>query len=320
MRFLKEVIVRHVRSRPLRMTVGDGSSTAKSDNTEFDNETFKNHESRDEYVVDSDSDSEWLLTESANQNLQKRNLLFGRSSSLIEIDGDWLKAVYKSGLYDFLKSNAGGSNSNQTAKDTCNRLSTFISWVLKNILKLDDLSHNHSNVLLTVLELIVKNPQNLGYYMDYLTKRNVSPSTKLTVLCQLKKCSLWSILYCPTGITVDQNCFDKICRNIYRALSKENRIRIQDRGNLDNLIKLRRWPTGGYPELRAHVLNGGCDFMDNLLVSINSGEALKSSDYCKLIRVLASLMYVTSHQGRPNALKRLRLVNSLLRHTIYLNL
>jgi len=277
------------------------NSASKPDNAEID-------ESSDEYLDrdsnSSESSSEWHLSESANPKSPKKNRLYSRSDSLFEIDGDWSKAIFKSGLYAFLKTNAGGNNSNQNARNTCRRLASFISWVLKS----KDSCYSPTNPLLTIMELLVRTPQNLGKYVDFLSHRKASPSTKLTVLCQLKKCSLWARLYCPVGISYDQSCFDKVCGNIYRVCSKQNRLRIQDRGNLDNLISDKRWPEGGYAELREHVLKGGCDFMDRLLFSVSNGEALKSSDYCRLIRVLVTLMYLTSHQGRPNALDQLRLI------------
>ena len=237
-------------------------------------------------------------------------MLFGRINSLFEIDYTyWTKQLYEAGLYDFLISNAGGSNSDNSAKVTCHRLSSYISWVVK-FLSDTKINENTSyflmNPLFTTAELLVKNPQYLGNYMDYLGDQNASPSTKLTILGQLKKCALWSSLFSPVSTFSDQISFEQVCRNLYKACAKQNRIRIQDRGNLDNLVASMRWPVGGYAELRDHVLKGGCEFMDSLLLSVNNGLVLKSSEYCRLLRILITLMYLTSHQGRPNALRRLK--------------
>lgn len=259
---------------------------------------------------DSESDSEWLPFEEEQQILPKKRLLFGRSNSLFEIDyAHWSKQFYEAGLYDFLISNAGGSNSDNSAKVTCHRLSSYISWVVKflgNTKINENASYFPTNPLFTTAELLVKNPRYLGKYMDYLGDQNASPSTKLTILGQLRKCALWSSLFSPVGTFSDQISFEQVCRNLYKACAKQNRIRIQDRGNLDNLVASMRWPVGGYAELRDHVLKGGCEFMDSLLLSVNNGLVLKSSEYCRLLRILITLMYLTSHQGRPNALRKLK--------------
>jgi hypothetical protein len=208
-------------------------------NTEVDREIFQSDES-DHQILDSDSNSEWDLSESESENPPESNKLFSRSNSIFEIDGDWLKSINKSGLFDFLKTNAGGTNSNRTARDTCSKLASFISWVLSQIIESNNSCYSPSDALLTAIELLVKNPQNLGEYFDYLTYQNAKPSTKLTVLCQLKKCHLWCVLHSPIGTIYDQYSFDKICCNIYRACAKQNRLRILDRGNLDNLIRVKR--------------------------------------------------------------------------------
>jgi hypothetical protein len=226
--------------------------------------------------------------------------------SLFEKDNDWIKAFCRAGLLEFLRTNAGGNNSENLAKTTCNRLSAYIHWVIHFFVKDHDFSCILSNPLSTVMELLVKNPQYIGEYIEYLGRQNASPSTKLTVLCQLKKCALWSTLFSPLGTKYDHNCFDKVCRNVFKACSKQNKLRIQERGNIDSLIKSKRWPPGGYAELREHVLKGGCDFMDGLLFSVSNGGVLKKSDYCRFLRVIITLMYLTSHQGRPNALKQLK--------------
>jgi len=298
MRFLKDVVGKRRSQHPLRSVIHE-TIPSNANNTTMYTQAV-------ERIVDSDSDSEWLPSENVRQNLSKRNCLFGRSKSLFDNHDEWLKGLYNAGLYKFLRTNAGGNNSKQCAKITCRRLSTFIGWVLKFSIKCRDFPVNPTNPLSTVMEVLIKNPQYVGKYIEYLGCQNASPSTKLTVLCQLKKCALWSALFSPKGTNNDQICFDKVCRNVYKACAKQNRIRIQERGNLDNLIKIRRWPTGGYAELREHVLKGGCKFMDGLIFSVENGGALKASDYCRLLRVLITLMYLTSHQGRPNALKQLK--------------
>lgn len=300
MRFLKVVTGKRSSQRPLR-SVMHGVVPSSANITA----NVANVEAGD-LSAESDSDLEWLPSEYVQQNLSKRNCPFSRSKSLFDNNDVCLKELYKAGLYDFLRTNAGGNNSKQCAKITCHRLSTFIGWVVKFCAKSHDFSCMSTNPLLTVLELLIKNPQYVGEYIEYLDNQNASPSTKLTVLCQLKKCALWSMLFSPAGTNYDQNCFDKVCRNVYKACSKQNRIRIQERGNIDNLIKNKRWPPGGYAELREHVLKGGCDFMDGLFFSVTNGGVLKRSDYCRLLRVIITLMYLTSHQGRPNALKRLK--------------
>lgn len=152
---------------------------------------------------DSESDSEWpSLVEQSNS--PRKKMLFGRSHSLFENDAQWTNELYKkAGLYEFLKTNAGGNISNNNAKTTCYRLSSFITWVIKilgvNEGQFDTSSYIPTNPLLTVMELLVKNPSYLGNYLNYLASRNASPSTQLTVLCQLKKCALWSLLFSPIG-------------------------------------------------------------------------------------------------------------------------
>lgn len=306
MRFLKASIVRHINHHRLRNVVHK-PVTINSSKLEYinDHEAESSASEASFASVDSELDSEWLPSDCEQRTLPKRNRLFGRSGSLFKKDIDWINAFYRAGLFEFLRTSAGGGNSEQLAKITCHRLSSYIHWVINVLVKCDDTASMITDPLFAVMELLVKNPQYVGKYMDFLSSQNASPSTQLTVLCQLKKCALWSTLFSPKNISYNQICFDKVCRNLYKACAKQNRIRIQDRGNLDNLINCKRWPKGGYIELREHVLNGGCEFMDNLLASINNGYVLKKTDYCRFLRVLLTLMYLTSHQGRPNALSKL---------------
>jgi hypothetical protein len=221
MRFLKDVNLKPIRRQPLRSFI--------------QRERYHNESVEYSGVV--------LLPEA---RVLKKKGLFGRCNSLFHIDLDWIEAFYNAGLYSFLRTDAGGSNSPRNSKITCHRLSSYISWVLETHI---DSNYSHyipTNALLTVMELLVKNPQYVGGFMDFLTSQYASPSTKLTILCQLKKCATWSMLFCPVESKCDQHCFDRICQNIYRACSKQNRLRILRRGNLDILMKSKRWPEGGH--------------------------------------------------------------------------
>lgn len=324
MRFLKAIIRGHINRYPLR-DIFHKHATTNSSISENIHEHDESSASEASFSsVDNNLDTEWLPSDCEGSHsetkllsteekddldceprtLPKRNRLFGRSGPLFKKNTDWVKAFLRAGLFKFLRSSAGGDNSKQLATITCNRLSSYINWVITFHIKCDDKSIMINDPLWAVMELLVKEPQYIGKYMDFLTSQNASPSTKLTVLCQLKKCALWSTLFSPKNTSYNQNCFDIVCRNVSRACAKQNRIRIQDRGNLDNLIKCKRWPKGGYVELRELVLQD-CKFMDELSASVNNGNILKKSDYCKLLRILLSLMYLTSHQGRPNAFKKL---------------
>ena len=243
-----------------------------------------------------------------NRNRNREHLLFGRTNSLFEKrDNKYINIFRNAGLYRFLKTEAGGKNNSKNALLTCKRLASYVIWILSKKGVGDKTSYENKNtreVIRTVLDLLIKKPQYIGEYMEYLTFRNATPSTKLSIMNHLKKCALWAMLSAPFDLSTELHCFEKICKNICRSCKRQNSLRIQNRGNLDYLKKKKRWPEGGYSELLNHVLRS-CKFVDELAVNVANEVDIKKSDYCRLLRVLIALLYLTSHQGRPNAIKML---------------
>lgn len=237
----------------------------------------------------------------------RENLLFGRTKSLFEKnDGRDVHMLRKAGLIKFLKTEAGGNNSTKNALLTCKRLASYIIWVRRNKQKGvgDKTSYDKEEVTCNVLNLFQKQPQYIGEYMDHLTFQNATPSTKLSIINHFRKCALWAMISAPIALTTELHCFEKICKNICRSCKRQNSLRIQNRGNLDYLKEKKRWPKGGYAELSNHVLNS-CKFIDELAVKVRNGVHITKTEYCRLLRVLIALLYLTSHQGRPNAIKKL---------------
>jgi hypothetical protein len=264
----------------------------------------QNNTSRKDYT----KDSNWLtgIDKKARKNV---DLLFGRTNSLFEHNDDNLiQIIRNAGLFNFLITEAGGSNDPVNALLTCKRLASYVIWIVNkkqeawNNSEVDYL--NHDDVSRTVLDLLLRNPQYIGEYIVDLTARNATPSTKLNILNHLKKCALWAMLSSPFNLTYELHCFEKICKNIGRSCKRQNVLRIQNRGNLDYLLKNGRWPKGGYMELINLVLSS-CKFIDDLAVTVRNDIFLKKSDYCRLLRILVALLYLTSHQGRPNAINNL---------------
>jgi len=243
----------------------------------------------------------------------RERLLFGRTNSLFEKNDEKYVNIFRNaGLFRFLKTEAGGKNSSKNALLTCKRLAAYVIWILKPNYACDNRSfdnnnNNNGDLIRKVLGLLLKTPQYIGEYMEHLTIQNATPSTKLSIINHFRKCVLWAMLSTPIDLTTELHCFEKVCKNICRSCKRQNSLRIQNRGNLDYLMETKRWPKGGYSELSNHVLRS-CKFIDELVVNVGNNAYLNKSDYCKLLRILIALLYLTSHQGRPNAIRMLTYV------------